>query len=138
MNLVALPPDKIEEAREVILPFAEQMHRRFPDDWPIEETVRQGIEKEIVLWVVWEPSEKKAYGLVGTKLVEKPSGKRVFIVVMAAGHDHDRWVHLIDVLIAEARKQHCKAIQTEGRDWSHQLAERGFQRRRECLLTKEL
>ena len=137
MQLVRLPVDGLELAWPLVAPFVEQMAERFPDDWPVRETWRQGLEGLLGFWVIWEPDEKKAYGVVGTKLGEKPSGKKVLVVEIASGSEHTRWAHLISTLEDYAKANGCQRVEIRGRGgWARTLD--GYRLEREPLLTKDL
>lgn len=137
MQLVRLPADGLEQAWPLLAPFVEQMAERFPDDWPVRETWRQGLSGELAFWVIWEPDEKQAYGVVGTKLGEKPSGKKVLVVEIATGTEHKRWAHLISTLEDYAKSNGCRRVEIRGRGgWARALD--GYRLERDPLLTKEL
>lgn len=138
MILQPIPPDAIEAAWPVIAPFARQMAARLVDDWPEHETKRQAIDGTLALRVIWSPDERKAYGIAGTQIVTKPSGRRFYYIAMVAGHHRERWLHLIEELEADALRQGCDVIATEGRDWTRDLIGRGYQRRREAMMWKVL
>lgn len=137
MKLVRLPADGLELAWPLLAPFVEQMAERFPDDWPVRETWRQGIEGILSFWVIWEPEERKAYGVVGTRLGEKVSGKRVLSIEIVGGEDHKRWVHLISDLEDYAKANGCQRVDIRGRGgWARSLD--GYRLEREPTLMKVL
>lgn len=137
MKLVRLPADGLEHAWPLLAPFVEQMAARFPDDWPVRETWRKGLTGELAFWVIWEPDEKKAYGVCGTRLGEKPSGKKVLVIELVSGAEHTRWTHLISELEDYATANGCQRVEIHGRGgWARSLP--GYRFQREPLLTKEL
>ena len=122
--LVPLPPENIEEAWPLVEPYASQMAERFPDDWPEPEIKRAAVEREITLWLVWEPATKEHFALAATCVARKPSGKRVLVIELCVGRESERWVHLIADLEKFGRDNGCVQVELRGRSgWARRLPE---------------
>ena len=138
MILVPLPPEKLEEVWPLIEGYARQMADRMPDDWPVEEIKRASAEREITLWLVWEPETKRHHALAATCVARRPSGKRILVIEFCAGHDSERWVHLISDLEKFGRDNGCERIELRGRSgWARRLPEYRLERG-DPLLAKAL
>ena len=138
MILLPVPASDLDRLWPLVLPFAEQMERRFPDDWPASETLRQARET-LQLWLVLEPAERTVYAAVGTTIVLKPTGKRVFRVKWAAGRQMRRWVHLVNDFDAVARDNDCTGIEIDPGSrggWRRFLP--GWRARPTLIMSKEL
>lgn len=138
MILFALPPARIDEWWAVVEPYARQMERRFPDDWPIAETRRQASSAALVLWLVWEPETQTSFGAIGTQIHVKPSGRKLLSISWAAGREHGKWARMAsDTLDAYGRETGCTEAVIEGRaGWAR--AVEGYQPKRWSILVKEL
>lgn len=137
MRLVPISADRIDEAWAIIKPYAQQMADRFPDDWPLSEIQREAREGTLLLWLVWSDEERQHFGVVGTFVLVKPSGKRVLEVAIAAGVDHGQWVHCITQLEDDARRRDCSSMLIRGRaGWARSLKD--YRVEKDVLLTKEL
>ncbi len=138
MKLVPLPAVLFGEWWPHVVPYAEQMASRFPDDWPVEETARQARDGTLVLWMVWDEDCWEHLGAIGTHIMVKPSGKRVLSISWAAGRQHRKWARLAaDILAEHGRKEACSVIAIEGRGgWLRSLD--WYRPQRWSILTKEL
>lgn len=137
MHLVPIDRDHLAEAWPVIAPFAAQMADQFPDDYPVSEIARAAGAGELLLWVVWDELAKEAFGVVGTTVIDKPSGRRFLDVSLAAGHNHERWVHCIAQLEDHGREMGCQVASVLGRTgWARALTD--YTVGRMAILTKEL
>lgn len=138
MILFPVPRESLSDWWPVVLPFAEIMAKRFPDDWPTEETLRQARET-LALWLVLEPVERTAYAAAGTTILLKPTGKRVFRVKWVAGRQVRRWAHLVDEFDDVARLNDCTAIEIDpGSRGGWQRFLPGWRARPTLSMTKEL
>lgn len=136
MILIPLPPGRLEAAWPLALPFAEDMARRFPDDWPVAEILRQARRGTLLLWLVFAPQEGRAHGLVGTEVNDKPGGRRVLSVALAAGDALDRSLHLLGTLERHGAAHGCDAVEIRGRPgWARLFPD--YRATRDILLRKD-
>lgn len=137
MLLAPLDRDSLQAAWPTIAPFAQQMAEAFPDDWPVGEILRQATGGALLLWLVWSPRERAAYGLVGTEIHQKPSGRRALVVALAAGRAHERWVHCIATLERHAAAHRCDFVEIRGRaGWARHL--KSYRAKHGVILEKDL
>lgn len=138
MNLLPLPAELLSEWWPVVSTYAAQMERRFPDDWPVAETLRQASNGTLVLWLVWDQDSHEHFGAIGTHIHVKPSGRKLLSLSWAAGRQHGKWARMAaDTLEAYGRKEGCSRAVIEGRaGWSRAL--QGYDPQRWAVLTKEL
>lgn len=138
MILFPVPRESLSDWWPVVLPFAEIMAKRFPDDWPTEETLRQARDT-LALWLALEPEERTAYAAAGTKIIRKPSGKTVLVIRWCAGRQVDRWAHLLRGFEDYGRENGCTAIEIEpGSRAGWKRAFPDYRARPSVMLTKEL
>src|SRR3990167_7603222 len=95
MVLFPLHGDALRKVWGAIVPYARMMEARWPDDWPVAEIARQAMTGDILLWLIWEETERRPYGMVGTTVFQKASGKRILDITLMAGHERERWLHLL-------------------------------------------
>lgn len=141
MILYPLSRQEVLPAWEIIEPFARQMAERFPDDWPVDEILRQATEADLVLWLIWSEEERVCYGVIGTEVKIKASGKRVLVLSLAAGREHERWMLTVESRISDhAKANDCATFIVEGRTgWARWLPDLpGWQRQRWITASKEL
>lgn len=134
-----IPQGRLAALWPALLPFAEKLAARFPDDWPVAELRRQAAAGELVLWLAYDRAALTPLALMGTDLFTHPSGRRSLRVRMTAGEGHARWVRAAErVAVAHARANGCARIEIdEARDgWSRALPD--YRRVRRSTLTKEL
>lgn len=137
MILVPLPPPQLAVAWPLARPFAEQMARRFPDDWPLPEILRRAAAGTLLLWLAFEPAEGRAHGLVGTEISLKPSGRRVLSVSLAASDALQRSIHLLAELERHGARHGCHYAEVRGRaGWARLLPD--YRATRDVLLRKDL
>lgn len=136
MNVLSLTPQQVGEAWGVVEEHARALAARFPDDWPVAELIRRVVAGETVLWLVWSEDDRSAYGILGTEVRVKASGKRVLCVVCAAGRDHERWVAVAEAKLTDhARLNECAEFHVDGRaGWARSLP--GWQAQRWVNLVK--
>ncbi len=136
--MILLPVEDIEQGWPLVLPFAEQMARRFPDDWPPDETLRQARSGLLRLWLALEDGQGFV-AAAGTKIILKPSGKRVCLIRWCAGNDVDAFLPLIRGLEDNARSQGCDLIEIDPGSragWARMLPD--YRARPSVMLQKEL
>ena len=123
MTLYPLPREEVPAAMDIIDDHARQMAERFPDDWPVEETIRRSTQGDMQLWIVWSEEERKVYAVIGTEVRVAPSGKRVMTVIMAAGREHELWTAMVVERLEEhARHNACTELKIDGRvGWARSL-----------------
>ena len=122
MQLIPVPPDRIAGLWPLILPFAEQMAERFPDDWPPPELRRRAERGLTLLWLVRPPDAIAPIGLVGTEIHPKPSGRRGLVIVCAAGSDHRRALAVMPELERYGASLGCNFVEIRGRSgWGRHL-----------------
>lgn len=137
MRLVPVPAGKVVDWWPLILPFAEQMAERFPDDWPPEETLRQAREGFLKLWLARDEEHQIFVACAGTKLIEKPTGRRAMLIRWCAGAGD--FLPLIRGLEDDAKRQGCTLIEIDPGSrggWARKLPD--YQARPSVMLRKEL
>lgn len=124
MQLIPVPPDRIAALWPVILPFAEQMAARFPDDWPPAELRRRAEAGLLVLWLIRPPEGGAPNALVGTEIHAKPSGRRALSIAFAAGGDHLRSLAVVPALERYGAAMGCDFVEIRGRaGWGRHLTD---------------
>lgn len=137
--LIAIPLRDLAHFWPLVLPFAEQMAQRFPDDWPAAEILRQAEVGTLQLWLAIDPASRTPLAAAGTRIGDKPSGRRVMAIAWLAGRDRRRWLPLLAELEACARLNRCAAIEIEPQSragWQRALP--GYRARPTVHLSKEL
>lgn len=137
MILRHIERNEVADAWPLIEPFAIQMQERFPDDWPLHETIRRSTEGDMFLWLVWSEDEGYPYAVIGTEVQVTASGKRRLTIMQAAGKDHRKWAQMaVERLEAHARGNHCAELKIDGRSgWEAALPH--YKALRWVTLTKE-
>jgi len=137
--LYPVPLEALERWWPIILPFAEQMASRFPDDWPVNETLRQARGDYLKIWVALDPDTRRIWAAAGTKILIKASGKRVLAIRWLAGKQRHRWLHLLQELENYGRFNGCTEILIEpGSRAGWQKVLPGYRERPTIQLTKSL
>lgn len=138
MILRPIARNEVADVWPVIEPFALQMEARFPDDWPIGETIRRATSGDMLLWLIWSDDEGRAYGVIGTEVQATASGKRILHAIMTAGYDHEKWAHEAERrLMAHARGNGCTECRISGRPgWAKAFPDWTIQR--SVTMTKEV
>ena len=113
MILYPVPLERLDDWLPLIRPFAEQMARRFPDDWPVQETLRQARSGVLQLWLALDDEAGVAVAAAGTKIVTKASGKDVLALRWLAGSGRERWLPLLPGLEDYGRQNGCTEILIE-------------------------
>jgi hypothetical protein len=122
--VMPIPREQIGALWPALLPFAEKLAARFPDDWPVAELHRQATEGELVLWLAYDSAALTPLALMGTDLFTHPSGRRSLRVRMTAGEDHSRWARVAERVAEDhARANGCARIEMDdARDgWARAL-----------------
>ena len=139
MRLLSVPPDSIDAWWPLVLPFAEKMAERFPDDWPTFETLRQARSGLLRLWLAHDEGSKSFVAAAGTKLIRKPSGKLVIAIRWCAGNGLGDFLPLIRGIEADGKAQGCTAIEIDPGSragWARALPD--YRARPSVMLTKAL
>jgi hypothetical protein len=123
VRLDPLTPGQVIDHWDRLIGFVLQMERRFPDDWPVREFVRQVDSGEMSPWLAYEPDNGKAFAIVGTAIRVKPTGRRFLSIVYASGIEHRQWLRMMIARVEEhAREKECEFIEVFGRSgWAKQL-----------------
>jgi hypothetical protein len=140
MRLDRLTPQQVQDHWPKLVGYCLQMERRFPDDWPVAEFVRQVEAGELVPWLAYDEETNKHYALVGTTLKLKASGRLFLTVPFAAGTEHHLWTPTgMPVLEEFARQRNAVAVDVYGRaGWGRQLGPLGFRALAMAQFRKEL
>lgn len=137
MELVPLQGDDLRRAWNIVHPFAEKMAAEYGDDWPVASIAKEAADGTLLLWLVWDEEARKALGLVGTQIIIKPSGRLWLDIKLAAGEQHERWVHLIARLEEFGRLNGCERVEFRARPgWSRSLPD--YQVTKVTFLSKDL
>ena len=114
-----------------------KLERRFPDDWPLAEIVRQVHDDALLLWLV-QDDDGEALAVIGTQRLVKPSGAIVLSVTLAAGREARKWIGAVRTRLEEhARQNGCHRIEIEQRPgWARYLPDYAVTKR--TVLTKEV
>lgn len=138
MILHPIGPAEIETLLPLLGPYLDKMAARFPDDWPVAEIVRQAEAGTLLLWLIWDDEERKPYGLIGTEVLLKPSGRKFLTVRLAAGDDQAEWTDEAERrLLQHARENGCAVFEIVGRGgWERVLT--GYRPSRWVILEKDV
>ena len=136
MILQQLVPEHAKQAWPLIQPYLESLADRFPEDWPIDVLKQQIAEQYVVVWVIWDETNKRCHGLGLTELQTKPSGRKA-LHIHAVGENHKDWVHLITELEKYGTEQGADMIEVVGRrGWEKSLTD--YSKQQLALFTKDL
>lgn len=140
MRLDRLTPQQVQEYWPQLVGYVLQMERRFPDDWPVAEFVRQVEAGELVPWLAYDEEAKKHYALVGTTLRLKASGRLFLTVPFASGNHHELWTMVGMAALEDfARGKGAVLVDVYGRaGWGRQLSPLGFRALAMAQFRKEL
>ena len=137
MQLIAIPADHLTTIWAMVAPFAEKIAARFPDEWPVAIIAEAAAAQDLQLWLVWDDTAKKPLGCVGTRIIVKPSGKRILDIAWMAGDERKRWMRLLEILEDYARAEGCAAVSFVGRrGWAPDLPD--YRVKRLAAYEKEL
>ncbi len=137
MQLIAIPAEHLGATWALIAPFAEKIAARFPDEWPVATIAEAAAARDLQLWLVWDANAKRPLGCVGTRIIAKPSGKRILDIAWMAGEDRKRWMSLLAIIEDHARDEGCASVSFVGRrGWAPDLP--GYRVKRLAAYEKEL
>lgn len=100
----------------------------------MQSLIAEVTAQEVVVWAIVRDQDVR--GVVGTEIVESPSGLRSLIIRFCVGKKLNEWVHLLDEIEAFARASGCQRIETWARKgWAKHLSD---YRMTHVLLEKDL
>jgi hypothetical protein len=109
---VRVPPARIGEFLPIALPLIERATARC-GDWTADEVVRALCDERMLLWFVLD--DGRIMGIAVTEVVAAPATGRVCSIVLCAGAQVKRWIHLKRAIEAYARAQGCTRMRLSGR-----------------------
>ena len=119
MMLAPVAPHEVEKAWTKVQPFAAQIESRFKEDWPQRVTYEAALARELQLWIIWDETNREILGVVGTRIVTRPSGKRKLDIPWAAGKRREDWLHLLSQIEEYGAAEGCEEVEFTAR-WGWQ------------------
>lgn len=125
LHLVPIPPDCLQQMREIWWPYIVRISER--DRCDPAEKERMLFAGEAQAFLIWEPEKQKVHAFLGVRYMLR-GRDRVADLIWLTGENRAAWAHLFGELETYLREhQGCKAIKAIARPgWTKHLITNGY------------